>query len=295
MSLSIPIPKVTRDDRIGSVFNELFSIIHNTKNGAVWNFDETKFLHPFFIAPLSIYKDCCKYTITCNGMSNEMKNYFNAIHFEDIYDASDLRSKEDLKNYFIKSYIPISRFLIRNNDIDKIQEVLQGVIQEQSKISQNMRTPISHLLSELVGNISEHSSSEYGYLYCQCLQKELYIVIADTGKTIYNSYVDTNKYIDEIGTDEAKALLKANDGYSTKDRPEAENRGYGISKSREMVVNGLKGGFFMLSGTAFYRHNDNNINAVNIPEDFRWNGTIILLRIPTEAPTDFEFYNYVEG
>lgn len=61
-----------------------------------------------------------------------------------------------------------------------------------------------------------------------------------------------------------------------------------------MVVDGLKGRFFMLSGTAFYRYADNNINAVNIPEDFRWNGTIILLRIPTEAPSGFEFYNYVE-
>ena len=49
----------------------------------------------------------------------------------------------------------------------------------------------------------------------------------------------------------------------------------------------------MLSGTAFYRHADNTINAVNIPEKFRWNGTIILLRIPTEVPSGFKFYNYV--
>lgn len=290
----VSIPNVSRDDRIGSVFNELFSVIHNTKDKCVWDFGKTSFLHPFFLAPLAIYMDCCEYDITCRSVNDKMKSYFNAICFDSIYDASDLRDKEALKEYLTKSYIPISRFLIRNNDIDKIQEVLQGVIQGQPNISPTLRTPISHLLSELVGNISEHSCSEYGYLYCQRVQKELYIVIADAGKTIYNSYIDTDKYTDIIGTDEAKALKIANDGYSTKDRPEAENRGYGISKSREMIVKGLKGAFFMLSGTAFYRHTDTGVNVVNIPEDFRWTGTIILIRIPTGAPKDFKFYDYVE-
>ena len=86
----------------------------------------------------------------------------------------------------------------------------------------------------------------------------------------------------------------SNEGYSTKDRPGAENRGYGISKSREMIVNGLGGAFFMLSGTAFYRHDENGIVPANIPEEYRWNGTIILVKIPLTAPYGFSFYNYVE-
>ena len=118
-------------------------------------------------------------------------------------------------------------------------------------------------------------------------------MIADSGKTVYNSYIDTDKYVDEVCLDEAKALKMANDGYSTKDLPGAESRGFGLSKSREMVVNGLGGGFFMLSGTSFYRHDDKGINVVNIPDSFRWNGTIILVKIPTYAPSDFEFYEFV--
>lgn len=295
MASLVPIPNVTRDDRIGSVFNDLFFVIHNTCNtGTIWNFSKTSFLHPCFIAPLSIYRDANDYDISCVGMSTSIGNYFNAIHFEDIYDASELRDKEDLKTYLSKSYIPISKFLIENNDIDKIQEVLQGVIQCQGSISKSMKTPISHLLSELVGNIAEHSCSKYGYLYCQRVQRKLYIVIADSGKTVYNSYIDTNKYVDLIGPDEAKALKIANDGYSTKDLPKVESRGFGLSKSREMVVNGLDGGFFMLSGTAFYRHDGKGISVVNIPESFRWNGTIILVRIPTEAPQNFDFYKFIE-
>ena len=83
-------------------------------------------------------------------------------------------------------------------------------------------------------------------------------------------------------------------GNSTKDRPEAENRGFGISKSREMVVDGLGGAFFMLSGTAFYRHDENGGKIVNIPEEYRWNGTIALIRIPLAAPDGFDYYKYVE-
>lgn len=294
MAYSVSIPNVNRDDRIGSVFNDLFSVIHDTRNcGALWDFGNTSFLHPCFVAPLSIYKDVCNYDISCIGLGNNIRDYFNAIHFESIYDASELRDKEELKSYIGKSYIPISKFLIENNDIDKIQEVLQGVIQSQRGIFESMRAPISHLLSELVGNIAEHSCSKYGYLYCQRVRRHLYIVIADSGKTVYNSYIDTDKYVDKVCHDEAKALKMANDGYSTKDLPGAESRGFGLSKSREMVVNGLGGGFFMLSGTAFYRHDDKGINVVNIPDSFRWNGTIILVKIPTYAPYDFEFYEFV--
>lgn len=293
---SVSIPNVTRDDKIGGAFNHLFNIIHQTEIADAitkWDFKDVLFLHPFFLAPLAIYRDNCNKHIPCVGICSNIKGYFDAVRFDNIYDASALSSQDALYAYLNKSYIPISRFSVRSN-IDKIQEILQAVIETQSKVARNMRTPISHLLSELIGNISEHSGSEHGYLFCQKVKKDLYITIADCGKTIYGSYVDTNKYINEIGTNEAEALRIANEGYSTKDRPDAENRGYGISKSREMIVNGLRGAFFMLSGTAFYRHDENGIVPANIPEEYRWNGTIILVKVPLTAPNGFSFYNYVE-
>jgi hypothetical protein len=293
----ISIPNVTRDDRIGSAFNELFHIIHQTESGSdtiEWSFECAMFLHPFFLAPLAIYKDNCGKNISCKELRDNIDKYFNAICFREVYDATELQNSETLSSYLTKSYIPISRFSIRGRQVDKVQEILQRVIEAQSQVSKKMKTPISYLLSELVGNIGEHSSSECGYIFCQRVRKELYFIIADSGKTIYGSYVDTQKYLDMIGIDEAVAMKIANEGFSTKDRPEAENRGYGISKSREMVVNGLGGVFFMLSGTAFYRHDAGGVNIVNIPEDFRWNGTIILIRLPLDAPEEFNFYSYVE-
>ncbi len=111
-----------------------------------------------------------------------------------------------------------------------------------------MKSPLSYLFSELIDNILEHSGSNYGYLFSQKVKNDLYIAIADSGKTIYGSYIDTQKHLDRIRDNEAEALKIANEGFSTKNRPDAENRGYGISQSRKMIVNGLKGAFFMLSG-----------------------------------------------
>lgn len=59
MSKTIVIPEVSQDNRIGSVFNYLFYVINETESSedpVVWDFSGVRFLHPFLIAPLSIYK-----------------------------------------------------------------------------------------------------------------------------------------------------------------------------------------------------------------------------------------------
>jgi hypothetical protein len=291
------IPEVKRDDRIGSAFNQLFSVIHQTNKiddkKIEWDFSNQHFFHPFFLAPLAIYKDNCKKVVTSKNQSKYISDYFKAIYFDNVYDASELSSKEMLELYLTKTYIPISRFTMKRTNMDKAQEILQDVMEHQSKVADNMKQPISYFLSELIMNIGEHSGSQYGYFFSQKVKSNLYIVIADVGRTIYGSYLETGKYLDIINGNEAKAMQIANEGYSTKDRPEAENRGYGISSSRRMIIS-LKGAFFMLSGKAFYRDDETGSQIVNLPNEFRWNGTIILLRIPLVAPKGFNIYSFVQ-
>ena len=109
-------------------------------------------------------------------------------------------------------------------------------------------------------------------------QGYIHICLADDGITVYGSYIRAKKYLDQIDS-EAEALKMANDGYSTKDLPAAENRGYGISTSKDMLVNGLGGAFFMLS--------------VNLPETIRWNGTVILMKIPVKVRDGFRCIDYI--
>ena len=153
----------------------------------------------------------------------------------------------------------------------------------------------SYFLGELICNMNQHSQGRYGYIFSQYIKKEasIDVILADDGITVYGSYVRTGKYLDRIGNNDAEALKLANEGYSTKDLPESENRGFGISTSKEMLVDGLKGSFFMLSGGAFHWHDLNGSAFIKLPDSIYWNGTIILMRIPVNVPTGFNYLKYV--
>lgn len=302
MNKVINIPNADRDERIGSVFNHLFSVIFANEqirdnDVPVWDFSKTSFFHPFFLFPFAIYKSKCK-NVQCKNVVGYMRNYLECVKFFDmltIKDDMDLNSA--LKEYLGKSYIPICRFSRLNKNIDSMQTIIQGVIEKQKNLDLKLKTPLSYLISELICNINQHSDSDYGYIYTQYLKREncLDICIADDGITIYGSYVKSQKMLDKIGDNEAEALKYANEGYSTKDLPDAESRGFGISSTKSMIVEGLGGAFFMLSGGAFHRHDaSGGSDYVKLPETINWNGTIILMRIPLTVSEEFDYTKYIK-
>lgn len=296
----IQIPRVGRDDRIGSVFNDLFRVIGmcDGEKDITFDFNGLAFFHPFFIAPLAIYCDTANIRITHINQSDGLKSYKDAIGFDSpriIERASDVDAI--ITEYRSKSYTPICKFVTHSEERDRIESRIQNLIEIQSRAKGDAKAPLSYMFSELVTNIVEHSQSEYGYVYSQYLNNEgcVDICIADKGITVFGSYINAGKFTEEIQGNPARALVLAVGGYSTKDRPDNENRGYGISTSIKMLVEGLHGAFFMLSGNAFYRHDNRGITVMKLPESIEWYGTIILLRIPIKnLPADFDFYKYVE-
>ena len=51
----------------------------------------------------------------------------------------------------------------------------------------------------------------------------------------------------------------------------------------------------MLSGSAFHRYERHGLNYyANVSRFFHWHGTIILLRIPVNAPQGFNYIDYLE-
>ncbi len=301
VSSTIYIPNVTQDERIGSVFNHLFRVIWETEqivgDTFIWDFRYCNFLHSSFLLLLSIFYHKCEKTIYLNNIPHDIQKYLDAIYFETYLDIEDSDSlMQTLQQYADKSYIPICRFRRENNNIDEMQTIIQQVIERQTHYERRMQMPISYLMSELISNISEHSYCKSGYLFSQyhsatCM---LDIGIIDDGITIYGSYVRTGKYLDEIGSNEGIALQKALSGYSTKDLPGAETRGYGISTTVKMITEGLHGAVFIFSGGAFCRHSSDKKQVVNLPSGFQMDGTAILLRIPVNAPDDFQFNKFIE-
>lgn len=298
MTKLIHIPDVKRDERIGSVFNYLFMVTNATENAGEaveWDFSVSSFFHPFFLAPLAIFKHRSENDISCINIPSYLSAYFNLIHFNDIFElVNDGNLENNLNEYARKTYTPVCKFKLGDERaIDVLQSILQKIIRQQTNYDNEIHTPLSYMLGEIICNISQHSKGEYGYIYSQYLKSEkcINVCIADDGITIYGSYVESGKYLDRIEANEAKALELANNGYSTKDIPE---RGFGLPTTREMLVEGLKGSFFELSGGAFYRYEGGTENYVILPETIFWNGTIILMKIPVNAPDEFDYHKYLE-
>lgn len=296
---TIQIPNVDRDERIGSAFNYLFQVIQATDNccedNLFWDLSNTSCFHPFFLAPLVIYKQKCNKVINCIKKPSHIVGYLNIICFDTplSIDANG-NLKKVLEHYTTKTYLPVCQFDLCKGNLDGLQTILQETIKIQSGADYRITTPLSYLLGELIDNMTEHSHGKHGYIFSQYLKKEecIDLVLADDGITIFGSYVKSRKYLETIGNNEVKALTLANEGHSTKNLPDAENRGYGISSSKKMLVDGLGGSFFMLSGGAFHRHDSNGSVYVKLPETINWDGTIILMRIPVHVPTDFDYSKY---
>lgn len=297
----VRIPYVNRDSKIGSVFNQIFSIMFqteqtNTEGKVLWDFSDCKFLHPFFIGAISILRRQYGQKIDIAGIPPSVSTYMHAICFNSALEIKINDNDEAFWNYYKgKTFLPICVFHPYDNSSIKAQELIQKAVREQLGFGTTLNSIISLLLSELIDNITEHSKSQEGFLFCQSHPREsvLYVMICDTGRSIYSSYAADDRYRDYLTLQESSGLLMALSGKSTKDRPQSENRGYGISKSRKLVVDGLGGEFFILSGSAFARHDSSGEVVVDLPPDFRWNGTAILLKIPTVIPHNFNLYNYI--
>lgn len=299
----IIIPNVQEDMRIGSSFNHLIHVVESTNHAqgsVIWDFSAVSFLHPFFLAPLAIFKNQSRKDIKCENISLQMQSYLNNIYFDRILhfeNATKEVAERVMEDYANKSYVPLCSFSMTDANKDAFGSIVRNIIVRQTKVDAKISTSISYFLSELIDNIYEHSKSPNGYLFSQYLEREgcIDICIADTGITVFNSYKEAGLFQQEIGEDESEALRMANEGRSTKNRPGAENRGYGISTSKRMLVEGLGGSFFMLSGCAFHRYEKQSLNYyVDISNFFHWNGTIILLRIPVLTPNNFNYINYLE-
>jgi hypothetical protein len=297
----VKIPNVAKEVRIGYSFNYLIKVIAETDaaESVIWDFADVLYLHPFFIAPLSIYKNTSGKDIECINMSLRIQSYLNSICFDrTLHFGQEKREDVEavMRKYLDKTYLPLCSFSMTDSNKDTFGSIIKSVIMKQANIGIGGGSSLSYLISELLDNIYEHSMSPNGYVFSQYIEKEgvINLCIADTGISIAGSFKKAGLYQNEIDGNEAEALKLANEGYSTKNRPEAENRGYGISTSKAMLVTGMKGGFFMLSGGAFHRYENGLNDYIDLRNIFRWKGTVILLRIPVMLPKNFNYIDYLE-
>lgn len=274
------------------VLNVIDQINQSEEDNIVLIFQNNVFVTPLFILPLLVYTNGCKKRIRFQYTNG----YLNAIHLgngglkPEEFNSSEFQNF--LNRYSGKTYIPIISFptnLSYTKQRDDILSSIERLLINQLNLKTNIISGLKYLIVENVDNIIEHSESERGYIFSQSYptKKYLDICIADNGITLLGSYMkmNDNKIIDHFS-----AMSAANSGISTKNLPEAENRGFGIMTSKNMLVNGLLGNFVMLSGNALYLKSNNVDQVYVLPDIATWQGTIVAMRIPYEN----ENFNYIE-
>lgn len=282
-------------DGLKEVLKIIDSINQSEDEEDIICFQNSCFVTPIFILPLLVYSKGCSKRISYENLSSYMDTiYFKEGGLQPEHLNSD---KFDifLKKYLNKTFLPIINFSANLNDTTERNTILEAVIRmlvRQLKLSANVMTGLQYIIEESVDNIIEHSKSERGYILCQSYptKKYLDICIADSGISLLGSYKAAG--FKEI-TSHIEAMQASNKGFSTKNLPDAENRGYGIRTSKKMLVKGLSGNYVMISGNAIHLQSDKDDKYLLLPKSIAWQGTIIALRIPYEN-INFNYINYLE-
>jgi anti-sigma regulatory factor (Ser/Thr protein kinase) len=287
-----------KDDRMSDGLLAAIDTIHlineATDENITLDFSDVKFITPLYVLPLVVFLNSCNKNITIVNMNE----YLQTIGFAKGMCPDKMRKSEFIaimEKYSQKTYIPIVSFpATKDSDDEKdaILSTVESIIMRQLNLDSNISTGLKYMLGESIDNIIQHAQSERGYIFAQSYpnKKFLDICIADSGITLLGSYQTLPD--NEIESD-LEAIQAANRGISTKNLPNAENRGYGIITSKKMLIDGLDGSFIMMSGNALHLYNSEHQKFIETPSSIRWDGTIIALRMPY-LNKDFHYINYIE-
>ena len=258
------------------------------------DFSHTKFISPVFALSLIVFLSRCgKHYSFAN-----MNEYLNLIGFGNGGIRPDKMRKSEflatMEGFIRRTYIPIVNFSAKadSDEKDIISSVVENLIIRQLNIPSNVAIGFKYMIEETLDNITEHSNSDRGFIFAQAYPTKGYLdlCIADRGVSLLGSYqrIPGN----EIASD-LEAIKAANRGFSSKNLPDAENRGYGIYTSKRMLTEGLGGQYLLLSGGSFYLKTPCFDSFYSLPDGLRWNGTIVALRIPYIVDK-FNYINYIE-
>ena len=258
------------------------------------DFSDTRFISPVFALSFIVYLTRCGKQIAFTNVSDYLERIGLGIGGIKPDTMRQTEFLAELEKYTSKTYIPIIDFAAgRNSDAKEVvSSIVENMIIQQLNIQSNVANGFKYMIDETLDNITEHSESDRGYIFAQAYPTKgfLDVCIADRGVSLLGSY---EKLPDNEILSDMEAIKAANRGLSSKNLPDAENRGFGIRTSKQMLIHGLGGQYLMISGSSLYLKSRNLDTFYSMPHGLRWNGTIVALRIPYHS-SSFNYINYIE-
>ena len=258
------------------------------------DFSDTRFISPVFALSFIVYLTRCGKQIAFTNVSDYLERIGLGIGGIKPDTMRQTEFLAELEKYTSKTYIPIIDFAAgRNSDAKEVvSSIVENMIIQQLNIQSNVANGFKYMIDETLDNITEHSESDRGYIFAQAYPTKgfLDVCIADRGVSLLGSY---EKLPDNEILSDMEAIKAANRGLTRKNLPDAENRGFGIRTSKQMLIHGLGGQYLMISGSSLYLKSCNLDTFYSMPHGLRWNGTIVALRIPYHS-SSFNYINYIE-
>jgi len=229
-----------------------------TKGTIQLDFSKVDFIHPFFILPIHCLRNELKskgIKLNLVNISKDTESYLDTISFEKGYRlGSKSKNQKPFNFYHNKNYIPIVSFstgfiglnMSESSNKETVLSKINSLLKRQLDLRGDYNIAMRYLISEMTDNIVEHARVKKGWVFAHFYREKggfLDLCIVDNGHSILGSY---DRIKAKNPKNDIEAMELALQGVSTK----GKERGYGIRTSRNMLEEGLKGNFIMISGNA---------------------------------------------
>lgn len=282
-TILVPMPK--NDSLIAQVRSLYYSLKGvGESEEVVFDLSKITWAHPLLLLPLSvssIEKNKSIFNEKCG-----INGYLDCIQFPGgINNVSDF----ELWVQKYKNYIPVS--ILKREALEERgrleSQFLSLVYNSLQADFMGVRSGIYYPITELVSNVFDHSQSSQAYIFAQMYPKKNYldICIVDGGRGLRKTYYEEKG----LNLSHADAITEAMNGNSAKKQ---KDRGFGLHTSRNMVCQGLKGQFMLVTGNALLISDENSNRLFPLP-GFNWSGVIIAYRIPKPS-AEFDYTQYIE-
>lgn len=234
---------------------------------------DAQFVTPLSTLPLAVFANKTSMNITCTDDSDDDAcSYLDTIAFQEGVTSFDKENKR---------YLPIT-----NLSTCEGCELLGEYEERMLSAFGLQKNVLSHLTSELVNNVAEHSKVRDYWLLAQSYtvpRHTVEIVLADCGIGYKKSYENTKW---ETKTDK-DAIINALEGKSSK--TELDGRGFGIPSIVKLFVGALNGKIIILSGDSLIYYKKEK--RIEKPLRSYWQGAVIGISF---FPKDVDFYECIK-
>ncbi len=240
---------------------------------SVINLRKASFFHPTTLLPVLNLVSHLKNII--EPEDNNVRNYLLTIL------GKDLESSDN------KSYIPLVTLPAEPNECGSVLQRMYQLIRTEVFGGEQA---LKYVVSELVDNIYQHSYFTKAMVMAQRYDSRGFtdLGLFDDGITIAGSFAKHGMTYSERQS--FRAISDAIAGLSSKGGIE---RGYGLSSSVRIFLEGLEGQVLIVSGDGAVYMSKEEKYAYNLTEPYKLKGTLISLRVQNQTK-QIDIYNYVE-